>query len=121
MDEEVEMGVDPMTATVGIARRDEVVSEGAHAARLLARLVTEHVPACLGCLTQGIGDRLAALRLRGGRYEARVIGAGKLCAGAMDGWSGSAMALGTASPAMTGCRMVSLRPQRRDVGWLERP
>lgn len=73
LDGEAEMVTDSMMATVENARRYEVVLEGANTARLLARLVTERGSACLGRPTQGIGERLSALRLRGGRYEARAV------------------------------------------------
>jgi len=68
--------MDAMSAQAEIARRYEVVSDGAHTARLLVGLITKAVRTCVGRLSQSIGEQLAMLQLGEERGEARVAVAG---------------------------------------------
>lgn len=71
------MMVDSVMATVEIARRCEAVSEGMDTARLLARFVGTHGPACLGRLVKGISERMAGQRVLDSGYEMRPVAAGE--------------------------------------------
>jgi hypothetical protein len=68
--------MDSMMAQAEIARRYEVVSDGAHTARLLVGLITKAVRTCVARLSQSIGEQLALLQLGEEPYEPRVAGAG---------------------------------------------